>query len=110
MAVNNGETCLGIKAKDGVVIGCEKTLSSVLVDSSSIHKIEKLSEYIGTTYAGLSPDFRVLLGHSRKIAMQYYHIYCEEMPVPLLCKEIALSMQESTQAGGMRPYGCSMLV
>ena len=43
-AVGNGETCLGIKAKNGCVIAAEKKITSPLVDESSIHKIEALSD------------------------------------------------------------------
>jgi 20S proteasome subunit alpha 2 len=39
-AVGNGETCLGIRAKNGVVIACEKKLATPLIDETSIHKIE----------------------------------------------------------------------
>ena len=56
-AVGNGETTVGIRAKNGVVIAAEKKLSSILADESSIHKIEKLCEYMGVTYSGIGPDF-----------------------------------------------------
>lgn len=39
-AVGNGDTCLGVLAKNGVVIACEKKIHSVLVEESSIHKVE----------------------------------------------------------------------
>ena len=38
-AVGNGETCLGITAKNGCVIACEKKLTSPLIDETSIHNI-----------------------------------------------------------------------
>ena len=56
-AVGNGDTCLGIKAKNGCVIACEKKISSPLVDETTINKVESLSEYMGVTYAGIGPDF-----------------------------------------------------
>ena len=56
-AVGNGETTVGIRAKNGVVIAAEKKLSSILADEESIHKIEKLCEYLGVTYSGIGPDF-----------------------------------------------------
>ena len=56
-AVGNGETTVGIRARNGVVIAAEKKLSSILADESSIHKIEKLCEYMGVTYSGIGPDF-----------------------------------------------------
>ena len=71
-AVGNGDTCLGIRAKNGVVIACEKKLSSPLVDETSIHKVEALSDYMGTTYAGIGPDFQAVLLKARK-DVQVYH-------------------------------------
>ena len=56
-AVGNGDTCLGIQAKNGCVIACEKKLSSPLVDETTIHKVEALSDYMGCTYSGVGPDF-----------------------------------------------------
>ena len=65
-AVGNGETCLGIKAENGCVIAAEKKITSVLVDESSIHKIEALSDYMGVTYSGIGPDFHAVLLKARK--------------------------------------------
>ena len=56
-AVGNGETIVGVRAKNGIVIAAEKKLPSPLIDEGSIHKIDKLSEYMGVTYAGIGPDF-----------------------------------------------------
>lgn len=42
---------------------------------------------------------RVLLSKARKIAMQYYRIYLEQIPVRKLTQEIAEVMQEYTQKG-----------
>ena len=38
-AANNGETALAIKTKDGIILACEKNLSSVLIDETSFSKI-----------------------------------------------------------------------
>ena len=56
-AVGNGETSIGIRAKNGVVIAAEKKLPSILIDETSLHKVDKLSDYLGVTYSGLGPDF-----------------------------------------------------
>ena len=45
-AVNNGETIIGIRAKNGIVIAAEKKIASVLVDESSIHKVDQLLSLI----------------------------------------------------------------
>ncbi|EGR33832.1 proteasome subunit alpha type 2, putative [Ichthyophthirius multifiliis] len=109
-AVDNGDTALGIKAKDGVVIAVEKKLSSILVDENSYQKIQNLGEHVGVTYSGLGPDFRVLNQKARKTVQQYWLQYRENIFVTSLCRQTASTVQEYTQSGGVRPFGVSLLV
>jgi 20S proteasome subunit alpha 2 len=109
-AVGAGKTSLGIKATNGVVIATEKKLPSPLVDDSSVVKCVNLSHNIGATYSGMGPDFRVLTRKGRKAAQKYYMTYKEAQPVSQLVREVAGVMQEFTQRGGVRPFGCSLLV
>lgn len=105
-AANNGETAIAIKTKDGVIIAVEKNISSVLIDETSFSKIAPMSKYIGSTYSGLGPDFKVLAKKSRKDYQQYRLEFVDEiMPVHSLAKECANLMQEYTQMGGVRPFG-----
>ncbi|KAJ6882816.1 disease resistance protein RGA3 isoform X2 [Populus alba x Populus x berolinensis] len=108
-AVGSGQTSLGIKAANGVVIATEKKLPSILVDESSVQKIQNLTPNIGVVYSGMGPDFRVLVRKSRKQAEQYHRLYKEPIPVTQLVRETA-AMQEFTQSGGVRPFGVSLLV
>eukprot|EP00340_Litonotus_pictus_P006774 CAMPEP_0170528478 /NCGR_PEP_ID=MMETSP0209-20121228/13985_1 /TAXON_ID=665100 ORGANISM="Litonotus pictus, Strain P1" /NCGR_SAMPLE_ID=MMETSP0209 /ASSEMBLY_ACC=CAM_ASM_000301 /LENGTH=166 /DNA_ID=CAMNT_0010819723 /DNA_START=202 /DNA_END=702 /DNA_ORIENTATION=- len=67
-----------------------------------------MSKYIGSTYSGLGPDFKVLAKKSRKDYQQYRLEFVDEtMPVHSLAKECANLMQEYTQMGGVRPFGIS---
>ncbi|KAE8722936.1 Proteasome subunit alpha type-2 [Hibiscus syriacus] len=109
-AVGSGQTSLGIKAANGVVIATEKKLPSILVDETSVQKIQCLTPNIGVVYSGMGPDFRVLVRKSRKQAEQYHRLYKEPIPVTQLVREIAAVMQEFTQSGGVRPFGVSLLV
>ncbi|MQL74325.1 hypothetical protein Taro_006672 [Colocasia esculenta] len=109
MAVGSGQTSLGIKAANGVVIATEKKLPSILVDETSVQKIQLLTMNIGVVYSGMGPDFRVLVRKSRKQAQQYYKLYKESIPVTQLVRETATVMQEFTQSGGVRPFGVSLL-
>lgn len=108
-AVSAGKTALGIKARNGVVIATEKKAGSVLLDEESLTKIHNLTKNTGVTYAGMGPDFRVLLKRGRKSAQKYKRTYGEDVPVSQLVKEIATVMQEFTQSGGVRPFGVSLL-
>ncbi|KAG5379990.1 hypothetical protein IGI04_027832 [Brassica rapa subsp. trilocularis] len=121
-AVGSGQTSLGIKASNGVVIATEKKLPSILVDEEStvtnvnlmsllqVQKIQHLTPNIGVVYSGMGPDFRVLVRKSRKQAEQYNRLYKEPIPVTQLVRETATVMQEFTQSGGVRPFGVSLLV
>lgn len=110
-AVNQGVTSLGIKATNGIVLATEKKSASILVNSDLIEKISKVTPDIGMTYAGMGPDFRVLVDKSRKVAhTNYKRIYNEDPPTKILVSDVAKIMQEATQNAGVRPYGVSLLV
>lgn len=65
---------------------------------------------IGFVYAGMGPDYRVLVAKARKIAQSYWKVYGEYPPVKVLVADVAAVMQKATQSGGVRPYGISLLV
>lgn len=105
-AANNGETTLALKTKEGIILASEKYIPSILVDETSFQKIVPMSKFIGCTYAGLGPDFKVLAKKSRKDYQKYQLEFIDDlMPIHSLAKESANLMQEYTQMGGVRPYG-----
>ncbi|KAI5928034.1 proteasome A-type and B-type [Camillea tinctor] len=110
-AVNQGVTALGIKATNGIVLATEKKSSSPLSDPSSLSKISLITPNIGMVYAGMGPDYRVLVDRARKVSHTgYKRIYNEYPPTRILVQDVAREMQEATQSGGVRPYGVSLLV
>ena len=109
-AVTGGKPALGIKCKDGVVIATEKKFQSSLVDETSVKKVDVIGGSIGCVYAGMSPDYRLVLKRARKSYQAYHNIYREPMPVRELVREVASLMQEFTQSGGVRPFGVSLMI
>lgn len=109
-AVANGRTALGIAATDGVVIATDKKFSSALVEAENVSKVEQVTDGSGFVYAGVGPDYRVLVRKARKSAQAYFREYRETKPVGQLVKSTASVMQEYTQSGGVRPFGVSLLV
>lgn len=97
-------------AKNGVVLVTDKKVHSVLVDSEEYHKIQSITPTTGFAYAGIGPDYRVLVTNARKSAQKYYLTYRELSPVAEIARETATVMQEYTQSGGVRPFGVSVLV
>jgi len=109
-AIQGGKLALGIKGTNGVVICTDKKLPTKLMDASDIHKVEEITPSCGMVYAGLGPDYRVLVKNARKSAQKYYTTYHEVQPVPMLVKDTAMVCQEYTQSGGVRPFGVSLLI
>lgn len=110
-AVNQGVTALGIKATNGIVLATEKKSSSPLTDPSSLSKVSLITPNIGMVYAGMGPDYRVLVDKARKVTHTgYKRIYNEYPPTRILVQDVARVMQEATQSGGVRPYGVSLLI
>eukprot|EP00051_Salpingoeca_urceolata_P013957 m.176835 g.176835 ORF g.176835 m.176835 type:complete len:339 (-) comp17953_c2_seq1:188-1204(-) len=109
-AVQGGNTSLGIKSTNGVVIATEKKMPSVLVDETTLHKVVKITDTAGMVYSGMGPDSRILTEKGRKLAQKYYRVYHEDIPTRMLVQELAGVMQEYTQRGGVRPFGVSLLV
>lgn len=102
---------MGIKAKNGVVLATEKKASSQLIDNDSLSKISRITPDIGMVYAGMGPDYRVLVDKARKaVHSNYKQVYNEYPPTRILVQDVAKIVQEATQMGGVRPYGVSLLV
>ena len=109
-ATNEGKTSLGIKAKNGVVLCTDKKLSSKLIESADVHKLEKITPSCGFVYSGVGPDYRVLVKKARKQAQAHYLTYRGLKPIRALVQDTAAVCQEYTQSGGVRPFGVSLLV
>lgn len=109
-AAGKGTSALGVKAVDGVVIAAKKKTTSSLVDPSSVQKVFVLDDHVGCTYSGMGPDSRVLIDASRKYCQQYKLTYHEPIPVGQLVRKVSALYQEFTHSGGVRPFGCSLLV
>jgi len=79
-------------------------------DETCYTKTENLCKGVGVVFAGISPDYRVLVRQGRKKAQIYKATYGTEIPCSQSTKALADIMQEYTQSGGVRPFGVSLLV
>lgn len=109
-AADGGRLSIGIKCANGVVLMCHKAAENPLIDYSTISLVDNVSPCLGITYSGFSADFRNLLNLGRKSYEQYWNEFQEPMPVNMIARDIASTMQEYTQRGGVRPFGCSVLL
>ena len=111
-AVDNGPPCAAITTRDGVVLAkAYKKASdkSLVVEGHSLH-ILRVTETTIATYAGLPADFRALVDAARTIAIELEKFNGFPPSASMLATEVGRRVQERTQRGGFRPYGCSLIL
>ncbi|KAM0010771.1 putative proteasome endopeptidase complex [Helianthus debilis subsp. tardiflorus] len=90
-----------------VVIATEKKLPSILVDETSVQKIQILTPNIGVVYSGMGPDLRVLVRKSRKQAEQYNLL--QSTPHPY-CFQLVRTVRVETIRFDSKRYGCQRII
>jgi len=109
-AVENSGTAVGIRCKDGVVMGVEKPkLSKMLVEGSN-RRVFTIDKHSGMCLSGLMADARQVVNYARQEANQYLDFYGGAIPGNVLCDRIASLMHIYTLSWQVRPFGCSALL
>merc|ERR1712136_734635 len=90
-AVGHAGTCMGILAKDGIVLCAEKKNQHKLLDINPMaaEKIFQIDDHVAVGIAGITADANA--------------------PIEQLVRRLADNKQYYTMHGGMRPYGVSVL-
>src|SRR2546428_10261500 len=65
VAVTRGNTTVGLKFKDGIVLMADKKIGSRLLEAASIEKIFPIDEHLGPATSGPLADPRAPLAHDR---------------------------------------------
>jgi len=109
-AVENSGTAIGIRVKDGVVLGAEKLIISKMLEPGSNRRISSIDKHVGLAFAGLSADSRPLINRARLEAKNYKNFY--EMPIPskVLNERLSGFVQAYTLYGHLRPFGVSVIL
>jgi len=109
-AISHAGTCLGILAKDGILLAAERRNTNKLLDGAIFsEKIYKLNDDMVCSVAGITSDANVLTNELRVIAQRYQLNYGEPMPCEKLVSYLCDIKQAYTQFGGKRPFGVSIL-
>lgn len=103
-AISHAGTCLGILAKDGIVLAAEKTVTSKLLEQLNHEKIYMITESMACAVAGITSDANSLVNYSRKEAQKYLFTYNESMPCEQLVQRLCDLKQGYTQYGGWCHY------
>jgi len=103
-------TAIGIRCKDGVVLGCEKSIQSKMLVPTSNRRIHTLDLHSGLALSGLAADARQLVNKARSEASEYRSFYGSEITGKILSDRLAGHVHTHTLYWHSRPYGCSIII
>jgi len=109
-AVDNSGTAIGIRAKDGIVLGVEKLIHSKLLVPGSNRRIMTVDLHVGMVSAGLLPDSRALANRAREEASSHRDTYKSPVPGKHLVDRVAQYVSAYTLYSSVRPFGISSII
>lgn len=109
-AVENSGQALGVRCKDGVVLGVEKAIVSKLLVRESNRRVHTCDPHAGLVLSGMAADARQLVNRARSEARAYRKFYGSEIPGRVLAERIAAFAHMYTIYWYLRPFGASVLL
>ncbi|KAL6749261.1 20S proteasome alpha subunit G [Haematococcus lacustris] len=109
-AIDNGSTVVGLKVKDGVVLGVEKLIVSKLLVEGSNRRLHAVDRHAGAAVSGLAPDGRMIVNRAVEEAAAYKRFYGDLIPGHVLAERVASYMHLFNLYWSFRPFGCTMLL
>lgn len=109
-AVENSGTAVGIRGKDGVVMGVEKLVTSKLYEQGANKRLFNIDSNIGGAVAGLLADARQLVERAKEESSNYRFNYGSNIPLKHLTSRVSGYVHAYTLHSAVRPFGTSMIV
>jgi proteasome alpha subunit len=109
-AVERGSASVAVRTTDGVVFVVDKRVRSPLVERTSVEKLHGIDDHVGAASAGHVADGRKLVDFMRRQAQVEQRRYGERMDVEPLTERVSDVVQQYSQIGGARTFGCALLV
>lgn len=109
-AVENGGTCIGIRVEGGVVLACEKIISSKLLKPGCNKRIATIDRNAGVVASGLLPDGRHLTSRARDEASSWRQTYKAPIPIHALASRMGGYVQAYTLYSSVRPFGVTAIL
>jgi len=107
--VRLGSASIGMICSDGVFIAADRRMKDDLMVKEASSKIYEIDSHIIASTAGILSDARVLTEKAQLLAQQHHVTYDSPIDVESVVKEMADLKQASTQYGGLRPFGLSIM-
>ncbi|CAK9293456.1 unnamed protein product [Gordionus sp. m RMFG-2023] len=109
-AVENSSTAIGIRVKDGIILGVEKPLLSKLYEDSSNSRLFNIDIHIGMVVAGLLADANMIVEVARDEALNHRRKLGSAIPLKYLVKRLSMYFHAYTLYSAVRPFACSVIL
>ncbi|WVQ93984.1 hypothetical protein IAU59_001062 [Kwoniella sp. CBS 9459] len=109
-AVEAAGVAVGLRCKDGVILGVERLLHSKLLVKGANRRIASLDDHIGMAGAGLLADGKHVARRGREEAASFRENYNSPVTVQILSDRISAYLQAYTCYGSVRPFGLSTIL
>ncbi|KAJ6260016.1 hypothetical protein Dda_5661 [Drechslerella dactyloides] len=109
-AVENGATTIGLRCKDGVILACEKLITSKLLVPGSNKRISSIDRHVGIATSGLIPDGKHFTNRARDESISWRRSYKESIPVASLADRMGSYAQAYTLYSSVRPFGVTAII
>ena len=110
-AVDGAPPCAGVVVEGlGAVLAKSARRGARGADAAASPHVRRVTERVVATYAGLPADFRALVRTLQTLAVDHARAWGADATARDLADELAAHVQEHTQLGGLRPYGCAVLL
>jgi len=108
--VKQGASAIAMVCKDGILFVTDKRILDPLIITNEVEKIWQIDDHIGVTASGILSDARILIERAQVNAQQHKVTYDSPMDISSVAKEVCDLKQYTTQSGGLRPFGVSLLI
>ncbi|KAK9828499.1 hypothetical protein WJX72_000385 [[Myrmecia] bisecta] len=109
-AVDNSGTVVGLRCKDGVVLGCEKTIISKMLVEGSNRRTYAVDRHAGMAVGGVAADGRQIVNRASSEAQQYKSFYGDIIPGHVLAERTASYVHLFNLYWYLRPCGSAALI
>jgi len=109
-AVKLGSSIIAITTKEGIIFIGDRKIKSKLLVKESFKKIFEVDSHILISGSGVMSDGRRLIEQAQIMAQEHKVKFTNPIDVISLVKELANIQQYYSQAGGLRPFGVSLLI
>ncbi len=108
-AIRRGGLAMGIRFKDGILFGIDKSIYNSLIEEDDLEKFYRITPTVGTAASGLIADTRVLVDLLREKAQEEKMRYGEDPDIKTLIGWVSSINEIYTRYEGVRPFGAALI-